>query len=440
MKIKYKMILVLFITFIFYGCNNNNILQPEDDITRTFEMTSAQLFEEEVKQSLLDLVEIIYPEIIDEVYNALEADNKFYYTIDILEYLYPEMESLSSLINSDVENLFAIYNFDNENGYAIVAADENMEEDIIFITNKGEISLEDFEEDFFIACVMDDEVDPLAYITTLVNQYALDLADTEFWSRGVTYCRPCSYLTDYMDAEQYGPLVKINLGQDYPFNMYAESWLGYSYASLGCTSVAVAGIVSANKYPYKFDGISFNWDDIIAAYPAFVSSEYATITTNISHLFWIMAIISSDCKTFRTSKYGMSLPFGGYACLEDYYLNVKYEYDISYDNLFNMISHGQPVFVYGCDFSNWGIHAHSWIIDGILTQSREKECWINENSSYTTTVYRNLIHHNFGWRGQGNGYFNLNVYELSLVEILDDKSTIKVRDYNCDNKLIVYDI
>jgi hypothetical protein len=99
--------------------------------------------------------------------------------------------------------------------------------------------------------------------------------------------------------------------------------------------------------------------------------------------------------------------------------------------ILEMLDNFCPVFV---SASSGLFGGHAWVIDGMITQTRQ----INGH-----TQNRTLMHCNFGWYGQANGYYISNLFytkEGSLVRnayetVLGSKS---IYDYNGFFNTITY--
>lgn len=419
--------------FSLLSCSEKSKLPVESE-TRLSDTEYLTEYDELVKYSMLEFIYEFYPDIYEYVYS--EFDNlvpEFYNTETLLE-LFPDVDKLKTNVEAlgVVENLFAIYNFGDDNGYAIVSASQYIDDDLIFITNKGSIYLDDFTENYDAEYIEINGDNPIRYLTSLINLYALEKVGSEEWFlRQITGYRKCITYDNWETIESIGPLVELHLGQGEPYNAYCTGWLGGSDVLVGCVPVAVTHVVSAVGYPTSFGDVVCDWGAIISDLNAPDIS-----TTDVDNLFRAMAVISSDCKTLRTQDFGLALPLGGFAALVEYFDGIEYQRDITYENIYNMISESKPVFCYGFDWN--AFVGHAWVIDGILHQQTTKTCWKNSQSTYDVYVDRKFVHHNFGWEGIGDGYLVVGVYDLSYVDSTTGDYSSNDRNYNFDNKLIIY--
>lgn len=213
-----------------------------------------------------------------------------------------------------------------------------------------------------------------------------------------------------------GPLVPVEWGQGDPYNKKLDSIDG-KLPPTGCVPTAVAQIMAFHKYPK-----AYNWNRIIKE----PNSDYTSGT--LSSLFKELgkkenldvdydvdiSLSSSDDvpKTFR--NYGYE---SGELVAYDI---IKVEEEIQESR--------RPVYVRanstreekddGLHYLRWG-HiegsveyggGHAWVIDGVKLIKRDvmgfsllnkkkkrRELW------YTQVKY--LVHCNFGWNGNANGYY-----------------------------------
>lgn len=93
-----------------------------------------------------------------------------------------------------------------------------------------------------------------------------------------------------------------------------------------------------------------------------------------------------------------------------------------------MLQQNKPVFISAIP-KKWS-KGHSWVIDGAKYSSENKD--------------RYLLHFNFGWEGNSNGYFSTTCLNPSKAEEYDDtnlnNTSGKNYTYSWHFRLITYDI
>lgn len=104
----------------------------------------------------------------------------------------------------------------------------------------------------------------------------------------------------------------------------------------------------------------------------------------------------------------------------------------------------KPLYVYACDSAHWRTNAHAWTIDGIASFVQYKLVYRRGNVSEKIRIgsVDGLLHCNFGWDGQCDGYYKTGYYNTTQGPIVPDDGYYPNSSYNYIKykKVIVYDL
>lgn len=122
--------------------------------------------------------------------------------------------------------------------------------------------------------------------------------------------------------------------------------------------------------------------------------------------------------------------------------NVK-KYDYNFSRIKKMIDDGKPVIMMAMPKLKV-TKSHAWNIDGYKTKTRtittNTYSGNNLTKSETITETREMVHCDFGWEGNSNGYYVSGIFDLDSGENEYDKGYSEKSDnYNRFIKIITYD-
>ncbi len=189
-------------------------------------------------------------------------------------------------------------------------------------------------------------------------------------------------------------------------------------ASTGCYPLALAKIMAYNQYPgmFSFNGHTFDWN-IIRNYRYGRSEETA--------LF--LKAIAEGCDALYFSKGTFVFPFKakqfmssvGYRKVD----NKKY----SFNRVKQMIDAKRPLAI--CAYPAKGIiSAHAWNIDGYRTSKRGGRDV-------------KMVHCDFGWSGDYNGYYIDGIFDLdSSDNIYDGAHGDSRNNYKHYQRVMIYNM
>lgn len=188
-------------------------------------------------------------------------------------------------------------------------------------------------------------------------------------------------------------------------------------AATGCYPLALAKVLAYNRKPevFTYHGHTFNWD-IIANDRGGVSNEAA---------LFLMAV-ADGCNPWYFASGTFVFPNRAARFLKRCdYVNVDNK-KYSFDRIKSMIDNNHPFAICGMP-DRWVFRAHAWNIDGYRT------------SKYGSKVVK-MIHCDFGWGGNYNGYYVDNCFNLGDDDnIYDGRHEGDDRTLNSYNRMLVYD-
>ena len=224
------------------------------------------------------------------------------------------------------------------------------------------------------------------------------------------------------------PLLRTNWSQGkwHEYTLYNKYCLSSGlpvYA--GCTTTAVAMIVAYNEYPssiiYDSNERALDYPGIKVANPTFLSLEkqedisilYGYLFQSMPHLF---ALSSGTC--IFPNQALMQFKRMGYNNVQ-MYSSDSLNNTVHGQTIYCSLAAGKPVFISAAH----GLEGHSWVIDG---------------GKYYQGRY--MLHCNWGWNGDSNGYFSLSCFNPSEGAEYDSTHSTDGTQYNWHFRLITYDI
>lgn len=241
---------------------------------------------------------------------------------------------------------------------------------------------------------------------------------------------PATGNTRYVTRE---PMLRTNWGQGSPYNKYCKRQnliFKWKSALTGCSTTAMAMIVTQNEYPQTLiiNGNIMDWEQMKTSLDANKLSEEGK-----DDVAMLMATIFANVKKTATKKSTLITPKQIEKRMKEFgYTNVVRHCSSDFTESFveatsDMLALNKPVFISAIP-KQWS-KGHSWVIDGAKYSSEDKN--------------RYLLHFNFGWSGQSNGYFSTTCLNPAKAEEYDDPSLDnkdKYRPYSWHFRLITYDV
>lgn len=205
------------------------------------------------------------------------------------------------------------------------------------------------------------------------------------------------------------PLLSTRWHQYAPYNKDCFTSNG-EQAKAGCVAIAVGQTVACHRQPTSYGGHSYNWDAILQNDTVSVTDTIAS--NSVAELIHDIGILVN----MRYGVNGSGARFDSIAYCFDTF-NYHYLQDFTnavFDSLKADISNGLPVILCGVRYftNNDGqpdSTAHAWVSDGVAIKGFIQAVFDYPRPDYMT--YQNLIHCNWGWGGEWNGYFIIGAFE-----------------------------
>lgn len=194
-------------------------------------------------------------------------------------------------------------------------------------------------------------------------------------------------------------LLSTQWGQDAPYYNATPNVNGKQCAT-GCVATALAQILNFYKHPAQLsDGTKLDWDNMLATY----TGEYSGAQADA------VALLMARCGKAMKMNYGVGVsttdPYqieNGFADEFDYIVKYYGYRDYPYlqdekkwkEIIFRELSAGHPVLYGGTSYKNGNNNyfSHSFVIDGYNSKG--------------------LVHVNYGYNGQGDGWFPIDKLPL----------------------------
>jgi hypothetical protein len=426
----FKLIFALFASiFYLYSCEStmNNDTQTEIDL-ESKEMSIS----ESAIDAVLSFVKDVYPQkykTLSLTKEALKIEFVTNVSYEKNRFFAPSVDNASR----ELDTLLCVINFGNDEGFAIVSTQDNQ---ILAVTESGDLSVEDLTMDYTDG---DFENEPKAVIANYISNYiSLPIPPggpvTPPDSINMGYAIKGPWVTE--PETQIGPFVQISLDQEYPYNVYCKDSLN-RYVDAGCGAIAVIQIMSANKYPNTIGDTTYSWDAIINQYETSYDAQKILAT-------WIRTI-GDQCGIEYYKGKSSCKTSGVKNCLSLYsrYTNIDTIPNPSYNAVSSMLANETPLYFRGSRIENGDTLGHAWVVDGSIRQKQSTKLY-NSEGVLTSEFYefRNLIHCNWGWKGKCNGYYMMNIFNLTNGAIVPDEESpnSKPKHYNLYIKALTYNL
>jgi hypothetical protein len=344
--------------------------------------------------------------------------------------------------SSTMENILYAVNFKDEGGYALLSADTRIQEDILAVTDQGSITEEDFNETTFEKIPTDNDDLLESDYDAMVESGVLAITDKQINIECLEYAR--SQIDDCEDndsdddasndsgsdtvtyswktIEQVPRMMNTawtqSTANDDIFNKYCPEvgLIWKSKAPAGCVCIALSQIIAFHEYPgnLTYNGMQISYPDIKKIY-YYNNGLYGygdDISRDMLARFCIK--VGDWCNTkyhsiFKKS-WGFAWPSDAKSCLEKFgYKNVSLNWSYNESQVLESLDNDCPVFMSAISGL---IAGHAWVIDGYI-----KRDYISSTGNVSKS--QTLVHCNWGWAGNCNGYFTSGVFHTKNAEIKD---------------------
>lgn len=225
--------------------------------------------------------------------------------------------------------------------------------------------------------------------------------------------------TDWENDSTRGNVLLCNWGQWAPYNRFIFVNNNTTHAPAGCVATAVAQIMYYWGHDYTYDGYAFDWD--LMRQHISTSDPESESYDMIGELFLKLGLEENLDMNYGEDSSGAS-SYNVPRTFENFgYASGGEVADYDYDAIYNVIA-TRPVYVDAYNQPN--AEGHAWVIDQILIRKRTKMMYYNGVYMNSTQEYQHLIHCNFGWDGQSNGYYYSGSFDIDNPVIADDERRV----------------
>lgn len=317
------------------------------------------------------------------------------------------------------DTLMYVFNFSENSGFSAISANKS-QFPIVAITENGHFDLKH-----------------LTGIPPVDSFFELYIKKLENASIATKAAPPgIITLTNIVYSDSVGPFINVNWGQTGIYGMFCPNLIS------GCMATAIAQIMSYHKHPTSFistvimgeeytngEMVSLDWNNI----NTHINSHSNIQSCTPSHK-QIAALMreTGDLVQMDYSSPTSSSAIGSKA--EDAFEYFGYAFDnysFAYTpSIILSLKENGPVFMSGVD-SNAG--GHAWVADGYVEYVTTIDSYENgELIGSFPKDDRHVLHINWGWDGDCNGYFHFGNYDTGNADTYDGTS---YSDYNFQSNL-----
>lgn len=232
-------------------------------------------------------------------------------------------------------------------------------------------------------------------------------------------------LKDYRDWDQKSPF-----NDWYPKRRKYILFGHRRKAPAGCFPLAIAKILTYFGYPdtYTYNGHTVNWNGL---------KPSRTDDTSAAAL---LKGISEGCGSWYFYAGTFTFPHKATSYMRFLGLSNAHSHRYKFDRVTNMIDAGKPLIIYSVPGINV-FKSHCWNIDGYKIKERTTTVKMYKNSTLVGEEEKietcEMVHCDFGWSGNSNGYYVSGVFKLDDSQIEHDPGSHYGGDTNYNNLLKV---
>ena len=360
-----------------------------------------------------------------------------------------------------MDSLLYLINFEDYEGFALMAADKRMGSPVYAITESGELLLDEVEvllnADEQTLCDENGVTNGALFAKELILNYAIRDFNEEKDAESAepqTRVKPIAGIemwTDTVQRKIVPTIVKTKWGQRYPFNKDVTGRV-----PVGCAPVAVAQIVLAERRVpniqyynsveccldtletiFYYEDMKSHLDhiglvqlgaeDTIANLQPLSKKRYGTYNAR-NQCGAFVGSVSVLCNIgLDDSSSGAPIQWASNAFqyLSDAYAGISVVSGLGSEALreriVGMLQENRPVYMRGADENSIG---HAWVVDGyvqVIRQDVTRTTYYDftEDVDIDETILKHLLHMNWGWHGDADGYYLSDVLDTSQRETFD---------------------
>lgn len=316
--------------------------------------------------------------------------------------------------------LYAV-NFSNDDGYAILAADRRIEDEVLAVTEKGTITFNNFEpycsynpsDDDDIFESQYNEMSSSGYVGTYSEEnliaglcYSYASLDTTFVDS--PFPDPDNIDYRWIVSKEVGYKLETVWDQNSPFNDLCPKvgWFKREKAPAGCVPIAVGQIVAYHEFPNLIcNGVRIDYS-LLKTIRNVNDRSHSDDTLCIAKNYIHFLSSRNACDVYYGKifgvPFGFALPSKAKSTFELLgYKNVKLKWSYNEDVVLAALERDCPVFISAVAGL---VDGHAWVIDGYKIRK-----YVSPEGRVDKT--QTLVHCNWGWRGNSNGYFVSGIFK-----------------------------
>lgn len=432
-----KAILIIFSLCLLSACTKEVIYEkPSIGFENPYEITL-----DEARATLLDIMGTMETTKSGE---SLHRNIKNGYTVT---------RNIVSDTKSIEEHPFIhIFNFEDETGFAIMSADKRVTP-LLAYALQGELEQEQEIDNPGLKIYLDKLEDYVYSMITIVQDSTTRKDSTNWIHTG--FPEYTTMINGYCPVEW---------NQNYPYNYYCPEIDGKRTLT-GCVATAVAQLMCCYRYPDRYNGYDFDWEDMIESsnteyqpepcdsigtapidvfpsfYPPWIEPDSAML--QVAKLMQLLGLEENLNVNYGTSSSGASMTFiprtlenfgysdggnmiyssevispnpeqtvinelsNGYYCIISGSRYIYKESDDEQSKTENTDEHNNNDGIFhpiGDDNSNTKFEGHCWLLHGLLKLTA------TNLKPESDVKYYFLC--NFGWGGSSDGFYLANVFNI----------------------------
>jgi hypothetical protein len=342
---------------------------------------------------------------------------------------------ISKSYETENDTAFYVFNTPDDNGFAIVAADLRVPNQVLAYADDGnfDVSSEhpasafflDLAKDYVAYCIEKAEEQKDSLLESICSKLGIEsdtVTQPKIRSKYSSYRIRCTNVASPVitvtDEAEVKPKISTHWGQGYPFNLKNEG------KSVGCAPVAVSQLLAFWHYPGPINGYIPNWSIIFSPSSKYYEDAVSSLIQNVRK--------ELNTKGTSTNKHTVLNYFR-----RIHLSNQNQYYDYKKYKVTDALDNGMPVLMRGERKKNSVKKRHQWIVDGYLKRWVVKEelikyCIVEQFDDGTvktryediplrTSKYYELLHINWGWDGDGDGYYTEGIFDTYREMQKDDE-------------------
>ncbi len=348
-----------------------------------------------------------------------------------VEDVYPIGFSKARTRSSESDTMAYVVDFSNGGGFAIVAADNRMANPVLACVEQG--SYEECMDNDGLQFFMEQAEEYIMQNAELFEYYKDSVnADSLFFDLDATATRATyrgTYFIDYGYFDSYGPLLKTAWRQGAPYNQECPKKCSKYEPKTGCVPLAFAQVLAYWKYPTHISNTYMDWNLMLdngkkTHDDKALNNSATKAISKLCRLLGKAFDSEYECGSTGTNTKDAWKKVASWGFKSDWD-------DYSYSYVKKHIVAGRPVVTRARRSLT---KSHAWVTDGCRRGYQKKMAYVMSGSSFSESLVKeyNLyyLHHNWGWGGNGNGYFEANVLNPTKPDVLDAGSSSSSMNYD----------